>query len=267
LLSEDEKVLFRRLSVFAGGFTLDAAGLSRSLSGLGFVTMVGGDLERAAALHEESLALARGAADDFAINVALMLGAFVCLGRNEHRRAKTLCEEGLSLSWRLRMMHPNANYLNILAALAASGDEPLRSARLWGAAESLRETIGAVLSPVQRSHYAPYNASAMADLGEVAWQAEVAEGRAMTTEEAIEYALDTDQTAPPSPEDAATSLLSAREAEILKLVAGGLTNPQVASRLYLSPRTVGQHLRSVYRKLGVPSRAAAVREASDRGLI
>ena len=107
----------------------------------------------------------------------------------------------------------------------------------------------------------------MAELGEVAWQAGVAKGRAMTTEEAIEYALGTEQTAPPSPEDAATSLLSAREAEILRLVADGLTNPQVASRLYLSPRTVGQHLRSVYRKLGVPSRAAAVKEASERGLI
>jgi DNA-binding CsgD family transcriptional regulator len=60
--------------------------------------------------------------------------------------------------------------------------------------------------------------------------------------------------------------LSAREAEVLGLVAEGLTDSEVASRLYLSPRTVGQHLRSVYRKLGVRSRAAT-RAAIERGII
>lgn len=61
--------------------------------------------------------------------------------------------------------------------------------------------------------------------------------------------------------------LGAREAEVLGLVAEGLTDSEVASRLYLSPRTVGQHLRSVYRKLGVRSRAAATRAAIERGII
>ena len=51
------------------------------------------------------------------------------------------------------------------------------------------------------------------------------------------------------------------------LVAEGLTDPQVAERLYLSPRTVGQHLRSIYQKLVVPSRAAAVKAAIERGQI
>ena len=67
--------------------------------------------------------------------------------------------------------------------------------------------------------------------------------------------------------DHTASSLSAREVEVLVLVAEGLTNPQVADRLYLSPRTVGQHLRSIYRKLGVPSGAAAAREAVERHLI
>jgi DNA-binding CsgD family transcriptional regulator len=62
------------------------------------------------------------------------------------------------------------------------------------------------------------------------------------------------------------SILSVRELEVLRLIAEGLTDPQVAERLYLSPRTVSQHLRSVYRKLGVPSRAA-VGKANETGLI
>ena len=60
--------------------------------------------------------------------------------------------------------------------------------------------------------------------------------------------------------------LSAREAEVLRLVAAGLTNAQVAERLYLSPRTVDQHLRSIYTKLGVSSRSAATRFALEHGL-
>ncbi len=60
--------------------------------------------------------------------------------------------------------------------------------------------------------------------------------------------------------------LSMREVEVLRLVAAGLTDAQVAERLFLSPRTVGQHLRSVYNKLGVDNRAAATRFAVERGL-
>jgi ATP/maltotriose-dependent transcriptional regulator MalT len=60
--------------------------------------------------------------------------------------------------------------------------------------------------------------------------------------------------------------LSVREVEVLRLVAQGLTDAEVAQRLFLSPRTVGQHLRSVYNKLGVSSRTAATRFAVEHGL-
>ena len=244
----------------------NTAGLARSLLGLGIIAILQHDYERAAALHEEGLALARQAADDFAINVALMQGALVCLSRGEHRRAKALSEEGLALAWRLRMLHPTAAHLNISAALAASERQAIRSARLWGAAETLRETIGAPLSPVERSYFAPHTSAVLAELGEASWDAARAEGRAMTPEQAIEYALETEEAAAPSPE-ATAPLLSERELEVLRLVAEGLTDPQVAQRLYVSPRTVGHHLGSIYRKLGVPSRAAAVAAAVERGLI
>ena len=60
--------------------------------------------------------------------------------------------------------------------------------------------------------------------------------------------------------------LSAREAEVLRLVAQGLTDAQVAERLFLSPFTVKAHLRSIYGKLAVENRAAASRLAAERGL-
>jgi DNA-binding CsgD family transcriptional regulator len=61
--------------------------------------------------------------------------------------------------------------------------------------------------------------------------------------------------------------LSAREVDVLRLAAEGLTDGQIAERLSISRRTVGQHLSSIYTRLNVPSRAAAVREAVARGLI
>jgi len=61
--------------------------------------------------------------------------------------------------------------------------------------------------------------------------------------------------------------LTAREVEVLGLVAIGLSDAEVSERLYLSVRTVNAHLRSVYRKLGVRSRSAAIRLAQERGLL
>ena len=60
--------------------------------------------------------------------------------------------------------------------------------------------------------------------------------------------------------------LTAREAEVLRLVAQGWTSRQVATHLSLSPRTINQHLRSIYNKLGVSSRAAANHFAVERGI-
>jgi DNA-binding CsgD family transcriptional regulator len=60
--------------------------------------------------------------------------------------------------------------------------------------------------------------------------------------------------------------LSAREVEVLRLVAQGLTNAQVAEQLFLGPRTVETHLRSIYNKLGISTRSAATHFAVSHGI-
>jgi DNA-binding NarL/FixJ family response regulator len=60
--------------------------------------------------------------------------------------------------------------------------------------------------------------------------------------------------------------LTARESDVLRLAAAGLTDATIAERLFISPRTVGQHLRAVYAKLDVSSRAAATRVAIEHNL-
>jgi DNA-binding NarL/FixJ family response regulator len=94
----------------------------------------------------------------------------------------------------------------------------------------------------------------------------------MGLKEAIEYAIapETPSATSQAPEGPSASGppagLTKREVEVLTLVATGLTNAQVAERLFLSPRTVQRHLNSVYHKIGVSSRTAATRFALEHGL-
>jgi DNA-binding NarL/FixJ family response regulator len=67
--------------------------------------------------------------------------------------------------------------------------------------------------------------------------------------------------------DGSAGGLTARERAVLRLVAQGLTNAQIARELALSPHTINVHLRTIYSKLNVPSRAAATRFALDHKLI
>ena len=60
--------------------------------------------------------------------------------------------------------------------------------------------------------------------------------------------------------------LTEREVEVLRAVAQGLTDTQVAERLVISPRTVHSHLNSIYSKLGISSRSAATRYAIEHAL-
>ena len=77
----------------------------------------------------------------------------------------------------------------------------------------------------------------------------------------------TGSTEPAPVEQGPQRILSAREQEVLRLVAEGLTSKAIGQQLFLSPKTVDHHLASVFNKLGVESRAQAVAVASRRGLL
>jgi two-component system response regulator NreC len=66
---------------------------------------------------------------------------------------------------------------------------------------------------------------------------------------------------------AGDEVLSGRELEVLRLVALGHTNSEIAKRMYISPRTVETHRASLQRKLGISGRPELVRYALDRGVI
>ncbi len=246
----------------------DTADIARVLAVLGLVAVVRHDYERAVALHEEGLMLARRAEDDLAIGLSLRMGALAYSGRGDHQRANDLCEEGLGRALEQGVLHQTGHHLHVSAVLAGSQGQAVRSARLWGAAEALREAIGTGLVPVERSYYGPYIAAARAQLAEEEWAKAWAEGRRMTPEQAVEYALEK-----PEPSEEAESQdgypadLSAREVEVLRLVAKGMTNAEVAKELFISPRTVNAHMGSVYHKIGSSTRAEAARFATEHDLL
>ena len=162
--------------------------------------------------------------------------------------------------------------LTALACVAEVRGDPRRAARLFGAAQALREAMGFRQEPGDRTLQEPYLAAARSRLDEAMWEAALAEGSAMSFETAVEYTLATEEfplaptvsSQPPAPERPAG--LTSREVEVLRLVASGMSSARVAEELFLSPRTVDTHLTSIYRKLGVSSRAGATRFALERGL-
>jgi hypothetical protein len=141
------------------------------------------------ALGEQALALGQEAEDDYTTILSQALGAFTALGLGDCRRAGALCEEGIELAWRRNMRRHTAVHLHVSASLASSLGQPIRSARLWGAAEALYEGISTVFSPLERQLFDPYIAAVRTQLDEAAWEAARAEGRAMTTEQAVAYVL------------------------------------------------------------------------------
>jgi predicted ATPase/DNA-binding CsgD family transcriptional regulator len=241
----------------------DAFGLGITLSRLGITALAQGDQAAAQAYLEEGVAICREIDDDWALALALRNLGIGALREGDQDEAVARLAESLSV------LKDTGNplymqNLELLAAAVSMRGGQRRAALLFGAAEALREAVGAFVLPLYRAEYDRGVATARAGLDEAAFGAAWSEGRAMTSDEAIEYALKTEEP-PASPKD--TAGLSERELEVLRLVAEGLTDPQVAERLYLSPRTVSWHLRSIYRKLRVPSRAAAARAAIERSLI
>ena len=71
----------------------------------------------------------------------------------------------------------------------------------------------------------------------------------------------------PEAEDAPAQLLSERESEVLKALAEGATNREIASDLFLSPHTIKEHVSAVLRKVGARNRAEAVQKAQRLGLL
>jgi len=259
----------------------DPRAIASWLTNLGMVMRARGDAQRAKALCEESLAMRRMLGYKGGIAHTLAVLGRIALDQGAYERATACYQESLTLRQEAGEKEGIATALEGLAAVTGMQGHPVRAARLSGAASSLRTLLGAPLPPIDRPSYEQTVAALRAQLDEPTFTAAWVEGQAMALEEALAEAVQVKAqehippTTLPAPwETPSTSPsrgnpfgLTTREIEVLRLLTQGLTTTQIAEQLTISPRTADAHVRSIYSKLEVTSRAAATRAAIEHQLI
>jgi DNA-binding CsgD family transcriptional regulator len=247
-------------------------GIAHSLSLLGLIADAEGRPETARALFEENLSISRTIDREQGIALSLRGLGLLALDAGAYAQAAQHFASCLSIWRKLGRQQFLVTALEAVAYLAAAQRQPVRTLCLLGAAEAIREAIGVPVPPAERVRLERWTTRARADVDEVAGHLAWATGRALRLDQAIAEALQAPTAlpeagltpvvgppiAPHNPSLSRVAQLSEREREVLRLVASGQTNPEIAATLTLSRYTIMRHLSNIYTKLGVSSRAAAV---------
>ena len=184
--------------------------------------------------------------------------------------AEALFAESLDLTRRMGMKALMAYALIGLAMAGHDGADPGWSARLHGAADQALADLGRVLDPLEGRLADLDHQRLRAEMGDEAFEAEYAAGRALDMAHVLATLGRTDTVAGSTQvagSGEATSVLTRRELDVLKLVAQGLSNPDIAQQLVLSEHTIHRHLANILRKLNLSSRAAAAAWGVRTGLV
>lgn len=241
-----------------------------TLEVLGGIAIAEGDLETATGLYEQSLAAGRAAGDVRGISVALTGLATIALLRQGFSRCRELAGESLRLRQSVGNSLGIAISLEICAWLLAAEGGWADALRLAGGADAVRQRVGAPVPPVRRERSERLLAPAREGLGETAAEAAFAAGAQMGLAALVELACAAPAVAPverPVAVRVEDESLTARELEIVQLLASGLKAREIGQRLFLSPRTVEKHEEKIRTKLDLPNRAALVAWAVRRGLV
>ncbi len=245
-----------------------------------------GDLDAAERYSLEGLALAKAAADpigefvarNWLANLARERGDFVASAR---QFASLLSDIGLSWPGELRergRLEDASILLPGIAALLVATGRPEDAAILFGAGNAVRDEVGLALFLPERDLYERADATVDAALGADAAIELRASGSQLTPSEYADRAATAlaaiieGVPTPPAPTgdrgepDGVPFSLTRRETEVLRLLAVGLTNAQLADRLSISPSTVSSHLERIFAKLNVTTRGAAVAIAHRLGI-
>ena len=243
--------------------------IAYSLFVSGQVALQQGDVAKAHSLVEEGLALFKELGDRQNVAQSLVGLAMVSLVQGDYAAAQALLEESFTLFKTVGNKWFISVCLVGFAVLATAQEEWTWAARLSGAAETLCKAINGVLPPPGRVMNDFSVAMARAQLGEEAFVAALTEGQAMSPEHVLATRGQTKvpESTPIASPSPYPDGLTAREVEILRLIARGLTDVQVAQQLVISPRTVNTHLTAIYGKIRVSTRSAATRYAIEHQLV
>jgi predicted ATPase/DNA-binding CsgD family transcriptional regulator len=258
-----------RLARQAGQITAGIPGLlARGCSSvLTTVLTNAGDLAEAERAGAAGLARARDSGDLW--NQAILLPRIVDLDLRAGRTgdAAAHLREGLHLTVR------TGSWLELRPGLSQCGDLCAATGRaaealtLWAACAAVDQRGGPIYPPWFETRREDQLRQARQALGPCRARAAEERGAAMSLATAAEYALMLTDPGPPQPAAPGSGPLSARERELVTLVAQGRTNAQIAAQLYISVRTVTSHLDRIRDKTGCRRRADLTRLALSEGLV
>ena len=234
------------------------SGLNRMMGGLfafaALAPLACGDLPTARKWADETVEVTGGCYRP----MALMTRAQVMLAQGEMDGSEQDVQAALAAAPANGMKLRTTPALECLAKLARATGSHREAARLFAAAQSMRQRTGEVRFPNFDADYQAGVNDLRTAMGAKDFDAAWTEGAALSTDEAIAYAQrGRGERKRPSSGWAA---LTPSEQDVVRLVSEGLANKDVATRLFISPRTVETHLTHVYAKLGLSSRVQLAQE-------
>jgi len=226
----------------------------------GLVASSRGDLDAAGNLYETALSML-GDGNARAVAGLLWDAADVARAKGNLPQAARLLQASLSRRWAWLERRGIGECLAAIAELAVLAGRHEEALRLFGPADSLRRSIDILDTWQFQARRNDAQATARRALGERAGALAFAAGQVMSLADAVELAIAVTEAIGAEPVDEPESRpphgLTQRELEVLRLLATGQSDRDIAASLYISPRTVSRHLQSIYGKLGVSSRTAA----------
>jgi DNA-binding CsgD family transcriptional regulator len=234
------------------------------LSVLGALAAAAGDLAQAAADLDEAMTTARASEATPVLGRALLERARVSRMKGEREEAETRLHEALRIWSEVEYPAPLADTLEELGGLAIEAASTVEGTRLLAAAAAIREQVGCVRPRRRDAHRRAAIDGAESDLGAQAFASAYAEGAALSLAEAVAYARRGRGMRKRPPHGWPS--LTPTEIDVVRLAPQGLTNPQIAARLFVGRETVKTHLTNVYMKLGLASRAELAAEATRQGV-
>jgi predicted ATPase/class 3 adenylate cyclase/DNA-binding CsgD family transcriptional regulator len=220
------------------------------------IELAAGDVGAARHLADQAVSAAAG----FLRTMALFTRARVALAEGDAQAAERDAHDALACADDGETQVGLPDVMDILARLAAQAASYPEAARLGGAAAAIRQRTGEVPYAIYRADFEASAAALRDAMGQNDFDVAWAEGAALSTEEAIAYAR-RGRGERKRPSTGWASLTPA-ELDVVRLVSEGLGNKDIATRLFISPRTVETHLTHVYTKLGLASRVQLAQEAA-----
>jgi len=231
-----------------------------------------GDFCRALALPEEALALSRAVGDALSEAHAHLSAGDAAAARGTPQEAAGHYQEALLLLWSQGDRACSIRTLIGLAHVAVACLEPVHAAEFLATADALDEGYSQFLPSSIRATAAGCEQTIRSHLGEERFACMQAATRALSPEKAVAAAIPAATAiGANSCGDAthvmASNALTDREFQVLRLVAEGRSNPEIAHTLFISKKTARNHVTNILTKLRVDSRTAAATVAIRHGMV